>query len=606
MKLKDLILIFKMGKPKQCYSRLIPIREIIDKEQILQVEQKVRIANELVREAYQFIKALVLFRCENGSELMEINRSMIKIVFSMITDKPKGGVKPDAELLKQLQEFYSEHYYKIQKERFKSVGKDILDEEIIQMITGIENHIKGHFYNYIKRLSSTYIPNTEKGFQAKRSKLISDLYNNTFKSEERFHVLIKRFGPEILQARTNLYEYPQKCLPLLFSINRELEIKEAKTFAFLPLRKSLPPCSIMLSKTICKEWFRDDKEMWDRVKARVDLLFNVKEGFTFSSLRTNGISCSLLFKSKKNVIEGEEKYIDELDSKKLNKLQDFNIVSGDPGKGNLIMLRDNHGNTLNYTAIQRRKETKSGKYRKLRLKREGHVWDLQEDLTSLQEYNSKTTYFNKFMLYLEQKNLFVQKHREHYNQKWYRKFSFNTKINSKRSVDNFLNTFEELYGPPSSTVLCVGDWEQRQGISFGKAPTMGAGVRSWFRKRGYQVYLVDEYRTSITCNKCKSENEYNFLKRPDPRPWKSENQKVWGLARCTNDLCRAVHNRDVNASCNLHEIASTYIFKQEPLECFKRGSRTSNHTSASGILTSEGNAAKRKPSTALKFKIIDV
>jgi hypothetical protein len=35
-----------------------------------------------------------------------------------------------------------------------------------------------------------------------------------------------------------------------------------------------------------------------------------------------------------------------------------------------------------------------------------------------------------------------------------------------------------------------------------KEPTIGIGMRTLFRKRGYQVYLVDEFRTSRRCSNC--------------------------------------------------------------------------------------------------------
>jgi len=570
----------------QCYCRILPAKEILDIDHLNQVEECVIRTNEIIRETYQYIKAFCLYQLENSLSMPEIDRSFIKIAFSLICDRKRtGGVKPDEILFFQLESFYQEHYRSVQQERFMSVGKDILDAEIIQMITAIENHIKTHFYDYVRRLVSTHIPRLEEGFRSKRSKLMNDLYNHTYASSERFHLLIDTFGPLIVHAKNRLYSKPQTALPCLFFINRELQARKEKTFSFLPMRRTMIPCSISLSQTICSASF-NNHEMWGRITDKVDLLYNVKPGFKFSSLRTDGISCSLCFVSrKKKAAEREEQYIDQLDPDKLEELQGHNLIAGDPNKGNLVMLRDNFGNTLRYSAIQRRRETKSNKYKALCLQRERNVWgicpqdegafNLRENLTLLKAFNSKTTHFEQFMEFVRQKNKFVQRFREHYLQAYYRKFKFNVKINTKRSQDQFLNRLEQMYGSPDSTTICMGDWEQRAGISFGKPPTLGVGIRNLFRKRGYQVYLVDEYRTSITCNKCKCENEYNFLSRKDPRPWKDKQQKIWGLSRCTNDQCRTIHNRDVNAACNIHEIASSHVFQQALPTCFVR---TTNHT----------------------------
>ncbi len=62
-----------------------------------------------------------------------------------------------------------------------------------------------------------------------------------------------------------------------------------------------------------------------------------------------------------------------------------------------------------------------------------------------------------------------------------------------------------MYGDVSEVVVCVGDWdwdwELGKQMKF-KEPTLGKGIRTLFRKKNYQVYLVDEFRTSCRCSKC--------------------------------------------------------------------------------------------------------
>jgi hypothetical protein len=571
-----------VGRNK-CYSRLIPLKLILKEEYRPLIEEKIITSNEIVREAYQFLKAFFLNCCEHDLELPEINRSFLKGVFSLITNK-RGGKRPNPEILNKITPFYDKHYSKLQIEKHNNPGKDILDEEIIQMETGIENHIKVHFYDYIKRLTFSHIPKTNGNYRKDRPKLVKDLFNHTFNSPEEYHDLIREFAPEIVQARETRYSKPQNCLKLLYKINCKLQENDQKTFAWLPLRKTLIPCSIQLSKTICKEIFKIHS-VWDDICKNVRKHFEPKDRYKFSSLRTNGVSCSLVFTSKIRIDDKEEEqYLNDLSEDELYALRDFNLLAGDPNKGNLVQLQDENGVLLRYTATQRRRETHSGRYRSLCLKRQREAWGIaQQDeesitlgnnLESLKEVNSRGTSLEKFLEYVKEKNLMAQRFREHYTQYYHRKFAFNTKINSKRSKDKFLNRLEQTYGSPSSTVLCIGDWEQSQGISFGKAPTMGCGIRNWFRQRGYRVYLVNECRTSITCCKCKSENEYNWLKRKDPRPWKDELQKVWGLSRCINSQCRVIHNRDVNSSSNILEISRSLVDGGDRPQYFRRNYRS--------------------------------
>ena len=97
-------------------------------------------------------------------------------------------------------------------------------------------------------------------------------------------------------------------------------------------------------------------------------------------------------------------------------------------------------------------------------------------------------------------------------------------------------------------------------ISFGKEPTKGKGFRNLFRQNGYKVYLVDEFRTSCKCSKCEGGECENFMKRENPKPYKSREILVHGLLRCKN--CKTMWNRDVNGATNIYKIAKNAILKK--------------------------------------------
>ena len=68
-------------------------------------------------------------------------------------------------------------------------------------------------------------------------------------------------------------------------------------------------------------------------------------------------------------------------------------------------------------------------------------------------------------------------------------------------------------------------------------PTKDVGMRRLFRKYGYQVYLVNEFRTSLKCHKCKHDTE-KFLKVKSKKPRnKGAEMLVHGLIRCKNVKC---------------------------------------------------------------------
>jgi hypothetical protein len=51
----------------------------------------------------------------------------------------------------------------------------------------------------------------------------------------------------------------------------------------------------------------------------------------------------------------------------------------------------------------------------------------------------------------------------------------------------------------------------------------GKGFRTLFRKAGYKVYLVDEFRMSCRCSHCESDDGIckTFRECENPRPWRN-------------------------------------------------------------------------------------
>ena len=115
-----------------------------------------------------------------------------------------------------------------------------------------------------------------------------------------------------------------------------------------------------------------------------------------------------------------------------------------------------------------------------------------------------------------------------------------------------LRQFENIFGKPDEVLVCFGDWEQKRHMKF-KEPTKGKGMRTLFRRHGYQTFLVDEHRTSCKCSECERGDCVKFMPRENPRPWRQDVRLVHGLLSCTN--CGNIWNRDTNGAKNIHKIA---------------------------------------------------
>ena len=92
------------------------------------------------------------------------------------------------------------------------------------------------------------------------------------------------------------------------------------------------------------------------------------------------------------------------------------------------------------------------------------------------------------------------------------------------------NEFIEKFGTQDDVVITIGDYEQRKHMKY-KEPVKGKGFRDLFRKNGFEVYLVDEHKTSCRCSICEGVCE-TFRDCKNPKPWKDNIITRHGLTMC--------------------------------------------------------------------------
>ena len=133
-------------------------------------------------------------------------------------------------------------------------------------------------------------------------------------------------------------------------------------------------------------------------------------------------------------------------------------------------------------------------------------------------------------------------------------------------------------GTPKETFVVIGDYSANAEIK-GSAPVKGKGFRKLFKKHGYQVYLVDEFRISKLCCHCHHENKrfYKIKTKPKLDPVTgailvaSKDILSWKLLKCTN--CKAIHNRDHNAAKNMITLTEHFFSFGERIKKFCRNSK---------------------------------
>jgi hypothetical protein len=289
-------------------------------------------------------------------------------------------------------------------------------------------------------------------------------------------------------------------------------------------------------------------------------------------IETDGVSCSILLKRRdvvgkrakepktKTKKGGGETYVDEVDD--YAPLRDKRVVAIDPNMSDLLYCVDGDTNDqtkFRYTQDQRRKETKAKKYRDYLQERKQETtvdgrrvveWEAE-----LSAFNRKTTDFAKFKAYIQKKNELNARLAPFYNAYIFRKLKLGSYMRRQITEARLLARFKKLFGGPDETVVAIGDFEQRKHRKY-KEPVKGKGFRTLFRKAGYEVYLVDEFRTSCRCSACGGECK-TFRVCENPRPFRTGSVLRHGLVKCKT--CSRLWNRDTNAASNIWKIAASAI-----------------------------------------------
>jgi transposase len=536
------------------------------------------------------------------------------------TGRPPSG--STIELKTILKKFYQEHYLTLTKNDQLDYTNlnTVLDYLKLTILTIYENNIKSHYVEYVERyvnviwkkqyltkLIQSKMHLTKKERDTKIRKLNNELRkikndilnveNTNYTSHSSYHTWIQKQKEKLIPQKTKFEKQsiyydiqcnPQHYFPCMIFMMKRIEQEQYKISNVFPLRSEIIPKHIRLDTTtivlllftkkqgIKTEYTtkgnlkRNENKIWEFFFRTERQCFH-KPNYTFHHMiETDGVSATILLVRNEfigkhlpnNKFQERETYLDEVSN--TTELHTKKIVAVDMGKNDLIYCVDGtekDANKFRYSQDQRRKETKSKKYSKLILEfRKTKIGDktIIEYETELSTYNKKTLNIEEFKTYIKKKNEINHIVFEFYEQYILRKLKLNAYLNTKRSEQRMIHNFQKIFGKPYTTIIAFGDWEQRQQMKY-KEPTKGKGMRSLFRKYGYQTYLVDEFRSSCKCSKCNGGECSKCLMVDNPKPYRNNQQLVWGLLRCKT--CNGFWNRDCNGAKNIYKIASSAVYK---------------------------------------------
>ena len=603
---KDTFQEFRNNEKSSYKTFKIPLKTILLNRDTIQpvINNLVFEINNLVIHTYQFIRLYVLNCYTNNLKLPIIDEKFILYCIKTLGTRDNRGKKgKDTELLEILAAFYKNEYQPLlnhEKTNLKNTT-NMTPYLATQIHTSLHNnfqeHFIQHFLRFINKTTNEITEDKATLFQFKKQLLELNETDEIFSTWKLTH-LHNIFPTEINKSiHYDIKVRPFEYLKGMLYMNSVLEKQESKLFQPLPLRNNIIPKHIIVDTSSLIDLFCPEKDKDGNKVKKGELLSNVKDNqievwsnfldlknkifknkhYQFhNQIQTDGISCCLLFirkdlKDKKwgsrvPVLQEQEFYnIEDLSKEQLHSLKERNIVGCDPGKRSLVYMMDKNGNKLQYTAPQRKRESKAKANQHILLlerKRNGII----EKETLLSFQNSKSVDYTKFKIYLVEKNKLNKETTEFYKKETWRKMKFRQYSYGKKSIDTFLNKIKGTFG--ENILVGYGNWSRSSQMKH-FMPTMNKGLRKLIHKK-YDTITINECNTSKKCCDCNKDLEYYKDK---------EGKKVFRLLVCSN--CVSCENkkivfrtRDANSSTNIMNLATSWIEKQERPLCFQISSFT--------------------------------
>jgi hypothetical protein len=583
----------------------LPLKRIFNSKYSEKLEDVIVRLNDLVFHSYQFIRGYILHRLgENLDGEFTFQKEFIRYSVRVLGECDGTKKITDGILYEKLEDYYYRIYQPATNhQRTDLTGlSHFTDNIFIEIQTAIENNIKErfiqHFYRFINKMAlGREATKEDKPFLARLKKTLLEFRFDEIEPE--FHWItnfMELTFPKVMQESVHydVKRQPWSYLKVMIWMNRLLEDTGFRSFNDLPQRsESIPKC-IMITTTALWDYFLEYK--WgDKTKARTGetkdekwgkflnlnhRIFKSKNYTFYHQIRTDGVSCSLLFIRKD--LQNEEGVKDsysitdlkfpELIHQENPKQYAELLVGCDPGKRSLVYLSDGK-RKLQYTAPQRKFESWSGRMQftikkmkdKTILERNNTTFtpfQLEQDLNQLR-HNS--TYHEKFLEYCEAKKVVRNATAEFYQRTCFRSMRLRAWIRGRSSVDRFVNRIGETFGP--DCVIAYGDWSRTTQMK-GCMPSLGIGLRRIIHRK-YKTFSVNEAYTSKRCSKCGHDMENVKGKLRDGSFGPIHRLKCCSGCVSSDNKNVVFRSRDLNAAKNILSIGRYWCLKKQRHPCFE-------------------------------------
>ena len=204
----------------------------------------------------------------------------------------------------------------------------------------------------------------------------------------------------------------------------------------------------------------------------------------------------------------------------------------------------------------------------LRMRRKNEEYGAAIEALPSLKIGNFDTFKDNLRLTLAQAPFLLQ---HHAGKRKYREYSFKVSRFSKKALAKAARKLTKKRNPqpgeqrdchpPKRTIIGWGDWSQQDGFLRGTPKAPVKKFRRAFKKMGFTIIEVDEYRTSKCCSSCGHVTEnvhYGGV-------------RCHQVVRCGNNECEVVWQRDCNAARNMHQVLLTMLHGQPRPVALQRG-----------------------------------
>lgn len=270
-----------------------------------------------------------------------------------------------------------------------------------------------------------------------------------------------------------------------------------------------------------------------------------------------------------------------LESLKLESLEQYSgrMVFVDPGRRDLLYCmgeqstRDNR-QVFRYTRNERSKDRKLRRYNQIRRKiKTDRIGMLEREL-----HDSASVDPAAMRAFLERRSAVCSELRAFYTRPIFRKLKLSAYIRKQQNIQRLASNLKEKFG--HNALFVWGNWSvphQRY-----HEPIQGSGLRKALVALGFELVMLDEFRTSKYCPECHGPVS-TFRRCRNPRPKATRRRIIrHGLLRCQSEACLReipngrLWNRDLLATLNFRHIVNGYREVGSRPERFRRPPRQVN------------------------------